>query len=134
MKKIMSMGMVICLIMLSPMSSYANDINTLSAECAVLATEDGEILFEKNADAHYSPASVTKITTALLVVKAVNEGRISYSDIVVVSEHAANKTGSHIFLSPGENITVHDLMKGLMVSSGNDAAVALAEYVAGSES
>lgn len=115
------------------MNVYAKDMETLSGKSLILASDDGTILFEKNADEKLSPASVTKIMTALLVMEAIHTGKIKTDDIVTVSENAANKTGSHIFLAPGEEMSVNDLMKGLMVASGNDAAIALGEYISGSE-
>lgn len=115
------------------MNVYAKDMESLSGKSLILASDDGTILFENNADEKLPPASVTKIMTALLVMEAIHNGKIETDDIVTVSENAANKTGSHIFLAPGEEMSVNDLMKGLMVASGNDAAIALAEYISGSE-
>ena len=115
------------------MNVYAKDMESLSGKSLILAAEDGTILYENNADEKLPPASVTKIMTALLVMEAIHNGKIKTTDIVTVSENAANKTGSHIFLAPGEEMSVNDLMKGLMVASGNDAAIALAEYISGSE-
>ncbi len=115
------------------MNVYAKDMESLTGKSLILASGDGTVLFEKNADEKLAPASVTKIMTALLVMEALQNGKIKTDDIVTVSETAANKTGSHIFLAPGEEMSVNDLMKGLMVASGNDAAIALAEYLSGSE-
>lgn len=91
------------------------------------------VLCESNADEKRSPASITKIMTMLLVMEAIDSGRISMDDVVTVSEHAFSFGGSTIFLKEGEQMTVHDLLKGTAVMSANDAAVALAEYVGGSE-
>ena len=90
------------------------------------------MLFEKNPDQKLPPASVTKIMTMLLVMEAIDRAEISFDDIVTVSENAAKKEGSHIFLAPNEQMSVHDLMKGVAVASGNDASIALGEYLAGS--
>ncbi len=92
-----------------------------------------KVLYEKNADTAYPPASVTKIMTALLVFEALDEGRITLSDKVPVSENAANMGGSQVYLKVGEDMTLLDMIKSLMVASANDCAVALAEYVYGSE-
>ena len=112
---------------------YAKDMETLTGKSLLLASMDGKILYEKNIDEKLPIASITKITTALLVMEAVDDGKITLDDMVTVSETAAIKTGSRIFLSVGEQISVRDLMKGLMVASGNDAAITLAEYLCGSQ-
>lgn len=101
--------------------------------CILMDANTGTVLFEKNADEALPPASVTKVMTMLLVFEAIDAGVLSYDDMISVSENAASMGGSQIFLAPGEKMSVHDLLKGLIVASGNDAAVALAEAVAGSE-
>ena len=106
----------------------------LSAPSAILIEQStGKVLFEKNADEQMPPASVTKVMTMLLVMEAVDSGKISFDDMVMGSENAKSMGGSTIFLDAGEQMSVYDLMKGVAVASGNDAAVALAEFVAGSE-
>ena len=106
----------------------------LNAKSAVLMdAETGTVLFEQNADAPLPPASVTKIMTLLLVMEALDSGRISLSDAVSVSEEAASMGGSQVFLEPGEALTVEELIKCVVIASANDAAYALAEHVAGSE-
>ncbi len=110
----------------------AYDESTISSKSAILGdSKSGFIMFEYNADERLPIASMTKIMTMLLTMEAIDSGRINYDDIVVVSENAAKKEGSHVYLSPGENISVHDLLKAVAVASGNDAATALAEYVGG---
>ena len=101
--------------------------------CILMDAKTGRVLFEKNADEALPPASVTKVMTMLLVFEAIDAGVLSYDDMISVSENAASMGGSQIFLAPGEKMSVDDLLKGLIVASGNDAAVALAEAVAGSE-
>ena len=93
----------------------------------------GTVLFEQNADEAFPPASVTKIMTLLLVMEALDAGRFTLTDRVPVSEHAASMGGSQVFLSPGETLSVEDMIKCTVISSANDAAVALAEFVSGSE-
>ena len=93
----------------------------------------GKILFESNKDEHLPPASVTKVMTMLLILEAVESGRISFSDNVAASERASSMGGTQIYLEPGEVMTVDELFKSVAVPSANDAAVALAEYVAGTE-
>ena len=106
----------------------------VEAKSAVLMdASSGEILFEQNADAAYSPASVTKIMTLLLVMEAVDEGRIALSDKVLISAYAASMGGSQVFLREGEELSVEELIKCAVIASANDASVALAELVAGSE-
>lgn len=90
-------------------------------------------MLENNADEPLPPASVTKIMTVLLVMDAVADGRISMEDSVCVSEYAASMGGSQVYLEPGEEMSVHEMLKCVVVSSANDAAVALAEKVSGSE-
>ena len=106
----------------------------LDAKSAILMeAETRTVLYELNADEQLPPASVTKIMTLLLTMEAVDSGTISLSDTVGVSENAASMGGSQVFLAPGEQITVEDLIKSVVISSANDAAVALAEYISGSE-
>ena len=106
----------------------------IDARAAILIeASTGTVLFEQNADEPFSPASVTKVMTLLLVMEALDAGRIKMSDPVTVSEHAASMGGSQVFLSPGESLTVEEMIKCAVISSANDAAVALAEFVSGSE-
>ena len=101
---------------------------------AILIDEDsGTVLYEKNADEQRPIASITKVMTLLLTFQALEEGKISLEDYVPVSEHAYSMGGSQIWLEPGEQMTLNDMLKAICVSSANDAAVAVAEYVGGSE-
>lgn len=105
----------------------------LSAKAAVLMnTETGEVLYEYNADERLPEASITKVMTLLLVFEAIDSKKISYDDEVRCSAHAASMGGSQIWLEEGEIMTVDELLKATVVGSANDAAVALAEHVAGS--
>ena len=99
----------------------------------LMELESGTVLYEKNADEMLRPASVTKIMTLLLIFEAIERGEISLDDTVVVSEHAASMGGSQCFFEAGETQTVQDMIKCIEVASGNDAAVAMAEHLAGSE-
>lgn len=106
----------------------------LSAASAVLMEkETGEILYEKESHQKLEPASVTKVMTLLLIFEALDSGAISKEDVVTVSAYAAGMGGSQVYLKEGEQMTVGDLVKCITVVSGNDAAVAMAEYLAGSE-
>ena len=107
---------------------------TVKAKAAVLMDVDsGKVLMSMNADEKLYPASVTKIMTLLLVTEALDSGKISLSDTVTASASAASKGGSQIWLKEGEQMRVEDLIKAVCVVSGNDAAVALGEHLAGSE-
>lgn len=99
----------------------------------LMEASTGTVLLEKNADEALPPASVTKIMTVLLVMDAIADGRLSLDETVQTSEYAASMGGSQVYLEPGEEMAVHEMLKCVMVASANDAAVALAEKVAGSE-
>jgi D-alanyl-D-alanine carboxypeptidase (penicillin-binding protein 5/6) len=104
------------------------------ATSAILMERDtGTVLFDKNSHERLPPASMTKIMTMLLIMEAIDEGRLNWDDKVRTSERAASMGGSQIFLEPGEEMTVKDMMKGIAIVSGNDASVAMAEHLAGSE-
>ena len=105
---------------------------TLTSHAALLMEKTtGEILYAQNEHDALPPASVTKIMTVLLTMEAIDSGRIALDDMVTVSAYAAGMGGSQVFLAEGEQMSVDDLLKAVCVSSGNDAAVALAEHVAG---
>ena len=130
--KRLSILLVLCLLLtLLPLSAGAE---TTGAKGAVLMDlETGTVLFEENAHAKLPPASVTKVMTMLLVMEAIDSGRIGWQDTVTVSEAAAAKGGSQIYLKVGETMSVEDMLKSVAVSSANDCACALAEHIAGSE-
>jgi D-alanyl-D-alanine carboxypeptidase (penicillin-binding protein 5/6) len=90
-------------------------------------------LFDKNPNEKLPPASMTKIMTMLLIMEQVEKGKLKLTDKVRASEHAASMGGSQIFLEPGEEMTVNEMLKGIAIASGNDASVAVAEHIAGSE-
>lgn len=105
----------------------------IPAPCAVLMERDTEkVLFEKNPHEKLQPASVTKVMTLLLVMEALEAGKISTEDTVTVSPFAASMGGSQVYLEAGETMSVDDMLKATVIASGNDSAVALAEHVAGS--
>lgn len=107
----------------------------LSAKSAVLMdVATGTILYEQNAHEPLAPASVTKVMTMLLIMEAIDGGKIRWEDTVTASEAAAAKGGSQIYLKVGETMTVSDMVKSIAVSSANDCACAMAEHLAGSES
>ena len=107
----------------------------VSAPSAILMEEaTGEVLYEKNAHERLAPASVTKIMTLLLVMEALESGRIGWDDTVTASAAAAAKGGSQIYLEENEQLPLEEMLKSVVVSSANDCAAALAEHIAGSES
>jgi len=108
----------------------------LSLECKsaiLMEAGTGRVLYEQNADEALPPASVTKVMTLLLVMEAIEEGKISLEDTVRTSAHAASMGGSQIFLKEGEEMSVEDMVKSVVIASANDAACALAEHISGSE-
>lgn len=137
MKKIIAV-ILILVILLSALgihafaADFSEEVNVKSA--VLMDANTGKILFEYNADDALPPASVTKVMTLLLVFEALDNGVIKLSDMVSTSEHAASMGGSQIYLEPGEQMSVDELIKSVVVSSANDAAASLAEYVSGSES
>lgn len=101
--------------------------------CILMEASTGLVLYEENADEALPPASVTKIMTLLLVMEAVDDGRLDWEDMVTTSEYAASMGGSQVYLEAGEEMPVWEMVKCVVVASANDAAVALAEAIAGSE-
>lgn len=121
------------------MMTFSTRVTALSAEelpapsAVLMEASTGKVLFEKNAHEQRPCASITKVMTLLLVMETLDEGRIHLEDMVSASEHASSMGGSDIWLEPGETMSVNDLLKATVIVSANDAAVALAEYVSGSE-
>ncbi len=131
MKRLLSL--FLCLLLCFPLTVNAEAPLELSAKSALLMeASTGTILYEKASHEPLPPASVTKIMTMLLVMEALDNGQYTLDDLVPVSEFAASMGGSQVFLEPNEQMSVHDMLKAVAVASGNDAAVALAEYTAGS--
>ena len=114
---------------------YAEEDLAPNAKSAILVDNlSGKVLFEKNADEKLAPASMTKLGSMLLIMEVIDNGTIKLEDKVTISKEAANMGGSQVFLQEGEVYSVHDLLKGIAIASGNDAVVAMAEKVAGSQS
>lgn len=111
----------------------ADDLNLTAPSAVLMERTTGEILYEKNAHERMSPASVTKVMTLLLIAEQVESGALSRDDMVSASSHAASMGGSQIWLEEGEQMSVHEMLKCIAVSSANDCAVAMAEKLAGSE-
>lgn len=132
MKRFIAILLVFCVLL--PTAALAKGIDELTSKSYILMDgQSGNVLLENNADEQLPPASITKIMTMLLAIEAIDSGKIKTTDIVSVSETAAIKEGSHVFLAPGEQISVDDLMKSIAVASGNDAAIAIAETLCGTQ-
>lgn len=110
-----------------------NTLNIDTKSAVLIDMQTGTVLYEHNKDLPLPPASVTKIMTLLLVFEAIENGALSYDQMITVSENAASMGGSQIFLEPGEQMSVNDLLKSVIIASANDAALTLAEEVGGSE-
>ena len=133
MKKFVAALLAASLCILPAQATVAGTPDVNAGSALLMEKETGEILYEMNSHARLEPASVTKIMTLLLVMEAIDGGTLSKEDTVQVSARAASMGGSQVYLKEGEQMTVHDLLKAVAVASGNDAAVALAEHLAGSE-
>ena len=137
MKRILSLLFAAALLSaVSPAASAAGEEAALSLSCpsaVLMEKETGAILYDQNAHQQLEPASVTKVMTLLLVMEAVDSGRVALDDTVTVSSYAAGMGGSQVYLEEGEQMTVDEMIKCVTVVSGNDCAVALAEHLAGSE-
>lgn len=132
MKKLMgALLAALCVLTLLPRTAVAVELPLTSRAALLMEKTTGQILFAQNEHEALEPASVTKIMTLLLTMDAIDSGAMAYDDVVTVSANAAGMGGSQVFLAEGEKITVEELLKSVCVSSGNDAAVALAEKVSG---
>ena len=118
---------------LMPVSAGAVDLNIPAKAAILIDAATGTVLYEQDAHTPLPPASVTKVMTMLLIMEAIDDGRIGWEDTVTASATAAAKGGSQIYLKEGETMSVATLLKSVAVSSANDAACALAEHIAGSE-
>ena len=111
----------------------AAELNVPAKSAVLMDVATGQLLYEQDAHTALAPASVTKVMTMLLIMEAIDSGRISWNDTVTTSEAAAAKGGSQIYLKVGEGMSVSDMVKSIAVSSANDCACAMAEHIAGSE-
>ena len=114
--------------------SAATNLQVKAKSAVLMDVETGTVLYQQNAHEALHPASVTKIMTMLLIMEAIDSGRIGWQDMVTASEAAAAKGGSQVYLKVGEQMTVSDMLKSIAVSSANDCACAMAEHLYGSES
>lgn len=132
MKRLLAAVLCACLLAL-PAAAVTGAPEVEAGSAVLMEKETGAVLFEDHPHDKLEPASVTKVMTLLLVMEALDSGRIQRTDMVTVSAHAASMGGSQVFLKEGEQMSVDDMLKAVTVVSGNDAAVALAEHIAGSE-
>ena len=126
----------LCLLCLLPCflpSAQAAAISISAESVALMEKETGTLIYAENEHEQLEPASVTKVMTLLLVMEAIDDGRLHYDDTLTASDYAASMGGSQVYLKAGEQMSVADLLKAVCLASGNDAAVCLAEAVAGSE-
>ncbi len=124
---------MVLLVGMLPSAVQAVDLDVAGKSAVVMDAATGTVLYEKNAHEKLAPASVTKVMTMLLIMEAIDSGKIGWNDTVTASDTAAAKGGSQIYLKAGETMTVTDMLKSIAVSSANDAACAMAEHIAGSE-
>lgn len=129
MKKIL----FLLLLLFIPIGVYGEDLVPNAKSAILIEANSGKIIFEKDKDKELSVASMTKMVAQIIILEEIENGNIKWSDKVKVSRNASSMGGSQIYLEEGEVMTVEDLMKGVSVASGNDATVALAEYISGSE-
>ncbi|AZB43413.1 D-alanyl-D-alanine carboxypeptidase [Bacillus sp. FJAT-42376] len=137
MKKGFSMLIIICCLSTFAQGAFAKENSpdlAPQAKSAVLIERDtGKILYEKNSDQQLPPASMTKIMTMILIMDAFDKGKLKLTDKIRTSEYAASMGGSQIFLEPGEEMSADEMLRGIAIGSGNDASVAMAEHLGGSE-
>ena len=132
-RKVILCVLCICIMSNAVVCSAEEDTMGLSCPSAILMEQStGKILYQKDANSRKPMASVTKIMTMLLAMEAIDEGKMTYDDMITGSAYAKSMGGSTIFLDEGEQLSVRDMLKGIAVSSGNDAAVAMGEHIAGS--
>ncbi len=139
----LTLCLLLCFILSNVLFIFAETVSQVNANVeaqlvnapsAILVEESsGQVLYELNADEKLPIASVTKTMTMLLIMEALDSGKINLTDTVTASEYASSMGGSQVFLEPGEQMTVEDMLKSIVIASGNDAAVAMAEHIAGTE-
>ena len=132
-KRAVSLLLAQLLLLCLTVRSLGAELEVAAPSAVLMEAATGTVLYEKNAHERLAPASVTKIMTLLLVMEALENGRITWDDTVIASEAAAGKGGSQVYLEVGEEMSMDEMLKSVVVSSANDCATALAEHIAGSE-
>ena len=133
MKRLCLLAVMLFTVVILPFPVQAAQLQTAGKSAALMDVATGTLLYESDSHVRLAPASVTKVMTMLLIMEAVDSGKISMTDTVTASEAAAAKGGSQIYLKVGETMSVSDMLKSIAVSSANDCACAMAEHIAGSE-
>ena len=135
MKRVISLILVLSFVLSFPICANAAENKKINVKSSILMSLDtGDVIKQNNAYEHLSPASVTKLMSILLILEAIDSGKIKLTDEVAATENAVSKGGSQIWLEVGEKMTVNDLFKAVVIASANDACTLLSEYVAGSDS
>ena len=129
MKKLLFLLILLCI----PYGVFAEELIPNSVSGILIEPVSGKIIYEKDKDKEVSVASMTKMVSQIIILEEIRKGKIKWDDVVTVSSNASSMGGSQIYLEDGEKMSVRDLMKGISVASGNDATVAMAEYISGSE-
>ena len=126
-------ALILAVVVLLALPAQAAGLEVGGKSACLMEVTTGTVLYEKNSLEPLAPASVTKVMTMLLIMEAIDSGKISWDDMVTASENAAAKGGSQVYLKAGETMSVRDMLKSIAVSSANDCACAMAEHLAGSE-
>lgn len=129
MKKVL----LVIVLLLCPFSVFGKELIPNSTSGILIEAASGKVIYEKDINKEVSVASMTKMVAQILIMEEIENKKIKWTDVVTVSKNASEMGGSQIYLETGEKMTVEDLMKGISVASGNDATVAMAEYISGSE-
>mgnify|MGYP003304430970 CR=1 FL=1 len=129
MKKIL----FLLILLFIPISVHGEELISNAKSGILIEANSGKILFEKEKDMEVSVASMTKMVAQIIILEEIEKGNIHWDDVIIVSKNASDMGGSQIYLEQGEKITIEDLMKGISVASGNDATVAMAELISGTE-
>ena len=134
-KLLLFLGLLFIPFVIQASETVSNEVDLASnAKSAIIIEQSsGQVLYEKNSHEKIAPASMTKMMSLLLIMEKIDSGKIKLDDVVTVSKNASSMGGSQILLEENEQMTVQDLLKGVAIASGNDAVVALAEYIAGTE-
>ena len=133
MRRVAACLVLVWILGLLPWVSQAAQLDIGGKSALLMDVATGTVLYESNSHEKLAPASVTKVMTMLLIMEAIDSGKLRWEDTVTASEAAAAKGGSQIYLKAGETMTVSDMVKSIAVSSANDCACAMAEHLAGSE-
>lgn len=133
MKKILIIFMLLFMALPLVKAEEVEDLAPNAKSAIMIEASTGEILFQKNADEKLPPASMTKIMSMLLIMEEIEKGTLKWDEKITASDRASSMGGSQIFLEPGEKMSVTEMLKGIAIASGNDATVAMAERIAGSE-